>query len=131
VIWVSQARRDHFDFVSKMQDRGVEVVELHNLLADTLHDAQAGQWILDRRLSANQVGVGFSDGEESPMRLIIALGDNVLLCRGEAMTAENPRDNVRIAGDQSAKVAVIGSQARIEAMLRGKPALASARSAQA
>lgn len=66
------------------------------------------------------------------MRLVIALGGNVLvlLCRGEAMTEENQRDNVRIAGDQSAKVAVIGSLARIEAMLRGKPALASARSAQ-
>ena len=62
VIWVSQAKRDHFDFVAKMQDRGVEVVEMHNLLAETLQDKEALKWILDRKLSANQVGVGF--GEE-------------------------------------------------------------------
>lgn len=62
VIWVSQAKRDHFDFVAKMQDRGVEVVEMHNLLAETLQDKAALKWILDRKLSANQVGVGF--GEE-------------------------------------------------------------------
>lgn len=62
VIWVSQAKRDHFDFAAKMQDRGVEVVEMHNLLAETLQDKAALKWILDRKLSANQVGVGF--GEE-------------------------------------------------------------------
>ena len=59
VIWVSQAKRDHFDFVTKMQDRGVEVMEMHNLLTDTVQNQEALQWILDRKLSANQVGVGF------------------------------------------------------------------------
>ncbi|MBV2134732.1 carbamate kinase [Pseudomonas sp. MAP12] len=39
------------------------------------------------------------------MRLVIALGGNALLRRGEAMTAENQRDNVRIACQQIAKVA--------------------------
>ena len=62
VIWVSQAKRDHFDFVAKMQDRGVEVVEMHSLLAETLQNKEALKWILDRKLSANQVGVGY--GEE-------------------------------------------------------------------
>ena len=32
VLWVQNARRDHFDFMVKMRDRGVEVVELHKLL---------------------------------------------------------------------------------------------------
>ena len=36
VLWVQNARRDHFDFMSKMRDRGVEVVELHNVLTETL-----------------------------------------------------------------------------------------------
>src|SRR6185437_9883755 len=36
VLWVQNARRDHFDFVTKMRDRGVEVVELHNLLTEIL-----------------------------------------------------------------------------------------------
>lgn len=39
------------------------------------------------------------------MRLVIALGGNALLRRGEAMTAENQRENVRIACQQIAKVA--------------------------
>ena len=39
------------------------------------------------------------------MRLVIALGGNALLRRGEAMTAENQRENVRIACEQIAKVA--------------------------
>ena len=32
VIWVEQAKRDHRDFVSKMQERGVRVLEMHDLL---------------------------------------------------------------------------------------------------
>ncbi|MDH4558259.1 carbamate kinase [Pseudomonas sp. BN417] len=39
------------------------------------------------------------------MRIVIALGGNALLRRGEAMTAENQRENVRIACEQIAKVA--------------------------
>ena len=36
VIWVETAKRDHFDFMQKMRDRGVEVVEMHNLLTETV-----------------------------------------------------------------------------------------------
>src|SRR5262245_5318626 len=36
VLWVENAKRDHFDFVQKMRDRGVDVVEMHNLLAETV-----------------------------------------------------------------------------------------------
>ena len=32
VLWVEKAQQDHADFVAKMRDRGVEVVELHELL---------------------------------------------------------------------------------------------------
>ena len=43
VMWVSQAKRDHFDFVTKMRERGVEVLEMHNLLAETLSNPEALQ----------------------------------------------------------------------------------------
>ena len=33
VIWVHEAQKDHYDFVLKMQERGVEVLELHDMLA--------------------------------------------------------------------------------------------------
>ncbi|MFZ5603882.1 MAG: carbamate kinase [Pseudomonadota bacterium] len=39
------------------------------------------------------------------MRIVVALGGNALLRRGEAMTSENQRENVRIAAVELAKVA--------------------------
>ena len=39
------------------------------------------------------------------MRLVIALGGNALLRRGEATTTENQRENMRIAREKTAKVA--------------------------
>jgi arginine deiminase len=61
VLWVENAKRDHFDFVSKMRDRGVEVVEMHNLLAETVAVPEGKQWILDNQVVPNQVGLGFID----------------------------------------------------------------------
>ncbi|OZC33838.1 arginine deiminase [Gordonia polyisoprenivorans] len=58
VLWVQNAKRDHFDFMTKMRDRGVEVVELHNLLAETMEDPAARAWLLDRKIVANEVGLG-------------------------------------------------------------------------
>ena len=48
VIWVDQAKRDHFDFVTKMRERGVDVLEMHNLLTDIVQQPEALKWILDR-----------------------------------------------------------------------------------
>jgi arginine deiminase len=58
VLWVHEAQKDHFDFVLKMQERGVEVLELHDLLAQTLANTQARAWVLDRRVTPNDVGPG-------------------------------------------------------------------------
>ena len=63
VMWVQNAQRDHFDFMSKMRERGVEVLELHNLLAETLDIPEAKAWLLDRKIIANQVGLGLVDGD--------------------------------------------------------------------
>lgn len=61
VMWVQNAKRDHFDFITKMRDRGIEVVELHNLLAETLAIPEAKAWLLDRKIVANEVGLGLMD----------------------------------------------------------------------
>jgi arginine deiminase len=58
VLWVSQAQKDHADFVCGMQQRGIEVLDLHELLTDVLADPAARAWILDRRITANDVGLG-------------------------------------------------------------------------
>jgi arginine deiminase len=42
VIWVDQAKRDHFDFVTKMRERGVDVLEMHNLLTDIVPSRSPG-----------------------------------------------------------------------------------------
>ncbi len=61
VLWVDVAKRDHFDFITKMRDRGVEVVEMHNLLAQTVAVPDAKKWILDNQVVPNQVGLGLID----------------------------------------------------------------------
>lgn len=61
VLWVQNARRDHFDFVDKMRERDVEVVELHELLAETMAIPEAKAWLLDRKIVANEVGLGLVD----------------------------------------------------------------------
>ena len=60
VIWLQQARRDHFDFVAKMTDRGVEVLELQDLLTDVVAMPEARDWVLDRKITDDLVGSGLS-----------------------------------------------------------------------
>ncbi|MFB7331127.1 arginine deiminase [Streptomyces adustus] len=75
VMWVENAQRDHADFVNKLTERGVEVVELHDLLAQTMAIPEARDWLLDRKITANEVGLGLIDGTRayletlSPSRL--------------------------------------------------------------
>ena len=72
VLWVERAKSDHFDFMAKMRERGVEVVEMHNLLTETLENPTARKWILDQQIVPNEIGLGlvnevrsFLDGLES------------------------------------------------------------------
>ena len=58
VLWVQEAQKDHADFVMKMRERDVEVLDLHDLLAETLEVKAAREWVLDRRITVNDVGLG-------------------------------------------------------------------------
>lgn len=58
VMWVEMAKRDHLDFISKMRSRGIEVIEMHEMLAETLEVPAAKQWILDQQIVPNEVGPG-------------------------------------------------------------------------
>lgn len=60
VLWVQQARRDHYDFVAKMQDRGTEVLDLQEMLNDIMADPVARAWVLDRKITDNLVGPGIA-----------------------------------------------------------------------
>lgn len=57
VIWVHEAQKDHYDFTLKMKERGVEVLELHDLLAQALEVPEGRKFILDRRVTANMLGI--------------------------------------------------------------------------
>jgi arginine deiminase len=61
VLWVDNAKRDHFDFINKLRDRGAEVVEMHNLLAETVAVPEGKKWILDNQVIPDQVGLGLVD----------------------------------------------------------------------
>lgn len=61
VLWVEMGRRDHADFVLKMRDRDIEVIELHDMLTETLEIPEAKQWILDQQVVPNEVGLGLVD----------------------------------------------------------------------
>lgn len=56
VLWVEEAQRDHAEFVASLRAQDVEVLELHEVLAETLAAPHARDWLLDRKVVANEVG---------------------------------------------------------------------------
>jgi arginine deiminase len=60
VIWVRRARQEFDAFVDLMRSRGVEVLLFHDLLAETLADAGAREWLLAHKLRPEEVTTIFS-----------------------------------------------------------------------
>ena len=60
VIWVRRARQEFDAFVDVMRSENVEVLLFHQLLAETLSDAEARDWVLTRRLRPEEVTELFS-----------------------------------------------------------------------
>jgi arginine deiminase len=75
VMWVENAQRDHADFVNKLRSRGVDVVELHDLLTQTLAIPEAKSWLIDRKIIPNEVGIGLVDDTRA---FLEGLGDRQL-----------------------------------------------------
>jgi arginine deiminase len=91
VMWVESAQRDHADFVNKMRGRGVEVIELHELLAETMAIPEARAWLLDRKIVANEVGLGLLDDTRAFLESLTprALADFLI---GGLATSDLPDD---------------------------------------
>lgn len=91
VMWVDSAQRDHADFVNKLRQRDVEVVELHDLLAQTVAIPQARSWLLDRKIIANEVGIGLIDSTRAYLE---SLEPNVLAAYliGGLATSDLPQE---------------------------------------
>jgi arginine deiminase len=65
VIWVRRARQEFDAFVDLMRERGVEVLLLHELLAQTLEARDAREWLLSRRVRPEEVTAMFADPLEA------------------------------------------------------------------
>ncbi|MEZ2129053.1 MULTISPECIES: arginine deiminase [unclassified Sinorhizobium] len=100
VLWVDNAKRDHFDFMTKMRDRGIEVLEMHNLLAQTVAVPEAKKWILDNQIVPNQIGLGLLNEVRSYLE---GLSDRELAetLIGGLSTYEFPED---VGGEQLALI---------------------------
>jgi arginine deiminase len=64
VLWVSQAKSDHYTFINVMREQEVDVFELHFMLAEILDIPMARTWLLDRLLNLNIIDVGL----QQPLR---------------------------------------------------------------
>lgn len=89
--WVAQAKKDHHDFVTKMTARDIEVLELHQLLAETLAIPGAKAWLLDRKITENEVGLGLVEGTRAFLNTLDhqTLADYLI---GGLSTRELPND---------------------------------------
>jgi arginine deiminase len=55
VIWVRRARQEFDAFVDVMRERDIEVLLVHDLLSEVLEDREARAWVLDRRITPEEV----------------------------------------------------------------------------
>jgi arginine deiminase len=56
VLWVQEAREVHFDFVLKMRDRGIEVLDFSVFLGATMEGPAARNFVLSHCVTRNSVG---------------------------------------------------------------------------
>ena len=57
VLWVTRAKAEHDMFAEVMRDRGVEVFEAEELLAQALASPEARDWVCGHILSEREVGI--------------------------------------------------------------------------
>ncbi len=91
VIWVRRARQEHDAFVDLMRERGAEVLLFHDMLTETLRDAEAREWVLSRRLRPEDVTAMFS-GELTAWMSEMPADELAARLTGGVTVAELPED---------------------------------------
>jgi arginine deiminase len=89
VLWVRRARQEHDAFTDLLRDQGIEVLDVGQLLAETLKDDFACRWLLDRAVTERDLGQNLSH----ITREFLATADPVTAARhliGGLTTAELP-----------------------------------------
>lgn len=61
VLWVERAKEDHRDFVNILKEHDVDVVELHQLLKETLDIPEAKKEILETHITDFEVGFDLTE----------------------------------------------------------------------
>jgi len=61
VFWVKQAQKDHDVFADLMRGEGIEVLDTGLLLGEVLDNSEARAWVLDHRVTPQEIGVGMLD----------------------------------------------------------------------
>ncbi|WP_372674626.1 arginine deiminase [Aquicoccus sp.] len=61
VFWVKQAQKDHDVFADLMRGEGVEVLDTGLLLGEVMDMPEARGWVLDHRVTPQEIGVGMLD----------------------------------------------------------------------
>ncbi|HVS66919.1 MAG TPA: arginine deiminase [Mycobacteriales bacterium] len=75
VLWVKRARQEHDAFADTLRERGIEVVLLGDLLAETLKEPAARAWVLDRVVTEPRLGPALVE----PLRRALEAMDPVTL----------------------------------------------------
>ena len=122
VVWVHEAQKDHYDFVLKMQERGVEVLDLHELLAETLERKEARKFVLDRRITKNTVGLGTAAGVRPWLDALPAKELAEFLIGGIAIS-DIPDSTLQEAAGGSVRRARLPDSADTEHLVPARPVL--------
>jgi arginine deiminase len=61
VLWAKRARQEHDAFADAIRERGIEVLYLHELLAETVVDEKARAWVLERVVHERDFGPSLAD----------------------------------------------------------------------
>ncbi len=72
VLWVENALRDHAAFVDELKVRDVDVLELHDVLAQTMAVPGARDWLLDRKIVPDLVGLELVDATRAYLESLSA-----------------------------------------------------------
>ena len=62
VPWVKRARQEHDAFADTLRDRGIEVLDVGRMLAETVKDDEARSWLLDHVVTEQDLGRDLSRG---------------------------------------------------------------------
>jgi arginine deiminase len=61
VLWVKRARQEHDAFADTLRERNIEVLLVGDLLAETLKDDDARDWVIDRTVTEAAYGAELRD----------------------------------------------------------------------